>query len=75
MTIFRNPYNNVGAYPPQPFGSVVDKPTLIETSGLNTYNFLRLVNIFGHVAPNHAELVQPAELANELLCGPLNTRK
>ena len=40
MTSFRNPYNNVGAYPPQPFGSVVDKPTLIETAGLNPYNFL-----------------------------------
>jgi hypothetical protein len=40
MTSFRNPYNNVGAYPSQPFGSVVDKPTLIETAGLNPYNFL-----------------------------------
>jgi hypothetical protein len=40
MTSFSNPYNNVGAYPPQPFSSVVDKPTLIETAGLNPYNFL-----------------------------------
>jgi hypothetical protein len=40
MTSFSNPYNNVGAYPPQPFGSIVDKPTLIETAGLNPYNFL-----------------------------------
>ena len=35
----RNPYNNVGDYPPEPFGSVVDKPSLIETAGLNVYNF------------------------------------
>ncbi len=34
-----NPYNNVGAYPPEPFGSVVDKPSLTETAGLNFYNF------------------------------------
>jgi hypothetical protein len=40
MSNIRNPYNNVGAYPPEPFGSVVDKPSLIETAGLNTYNFL-----------------------------------
>ena len=35
----RNPYNNVGDYPPEPFGSVVDTPSLIETAGLNPYNF------------------------------------
>ena len=35
----RNPYNNVGEYPPEPFGSVVDKPSLTETAGLNPYNF------------------------------------
>ena len=35
----RNPYNNVGDYPPEPFGSVVDTPSLTETAGLNTYNF------------------------------------
>jgi len=40
MSNIRNPYNNVGQYPPEPFGSVVDKPSLIETAGLNTYNFL-----------------------------------
>ena len=40
MSSIRNPYNNVGQYPPEPFGSVVDKPSLIETAGLNTYNFL-----------------------------------
>ena len=39
MSILRNPYNNVGEYPPEPFGSVVDKPSLIETAGLNPYNF------------------------------------
>ena len=44
--MLRNPYNNVGSYlPPQPFGSIVDKVkdnenVLIETAGLNTYNFL-----------------------------------
>jgi hypothetical protein len=40
MSNIRNPYNNVGQYPPEPFGSVVDKPSLTETAGLNTYNFL-----------------------------------
>ena len=40
MSNIRNPYNNVGEYPPEPFGSVVDKPSLTETAGLNTYNFL-----------------------------------
>ena len=40
MSSIRNPYNNVGQYPPEPFGSVVDKPSLTETAGLNTYNFL-----------------------------------
>ena len=40
MSSIQNPYNNVGAYPPQPFGSVVDKPTWIETACLNPYNFL-----------------------------------
>ncbi len=40
MSNIRNPYNSVGAYPPEPFGSVVDKPSLIETAGLNPYNFL-----------------------------------
>ena len=46
MTTLRNPYNNVGSsLPPQPFGSVVDQVknnenVLIETAGLNTYNFL-----------------------------------
>ena len=39
MSNIRNPYNNVGQYPPEPFGSVVDKPSLIETAGLNPYNF------------------------------------
>ena len=39
MSNIRNPYNSVGAYPPEPFGSVVDKPSLIETAGLNPYNF------------------------------------
>ena len=45
MSILRNPYNNVGnSLPPQPFGSVVDQVknnenVLIETAGLNTYNF------------------------------------
>ena len=36
MSNIRNPYNSVGAYPPEPFGSVVDNPSLIETAGLNT---------------------------------------
>ena len=46
MSILRNPYNNVGnVLPPQPFGSVVDhvknnENALIETAGLNSYNFL-----------------------------------
>ena len=46
MTTLRNPYNNIGtSLPPQPFGSVVDEVknnenVLIETAGLNTYNFL-----------------------------------
>ena len=40
MSSIRNPYNNVGQYPPEPFGSVVDTPSLTETAGLNTYNFL-----------------------------------
>ena len=40
MSNIRNPYNNVGQYPPEPFGSVVDTPSLTETAGLNTYNFL-----------------------------------
>jgi hypothetical protein len=40
MSNIRNPYNNVGEYPPEPFGSIVDKPSLTETAGLNTYNFL-----------------------------------
>ena len=46
MTTLRNPYNNVGtSLPPQPFGSVVDQVknnenVLIETAGLNQYNFL-----------------------------------
>ena len=46
MTTLRNPYNNVGnVLPPQPFGSVVDQVknnenVLIETAGLNQYNFL-----------------------------------
>jgi len=41
-----NPYNNIGSVlPPQPFGSVVDEVknnenVLIETAGLNSYNFL-----------------------------------
>jgi hypothetical protein len=39
MSNIRNPYNSVGAFPPEPFGSVVDKPSLIETAGLNPYNF------------------------------------
>ena len=39
MSNIRNPYNNVGQYPPEPFGSVVDKPSLTETAGLNTYIF------------------------------------
>ena len=39
MSNIRNPYNSVGEYPPEPFGSVVDKPSLIETAGLNPYNF------------------------------------
>ena len=36
----QNPYNNVGEYPPEPFGSVVDAPSLTETAGLDVYNFL-----------------------------------
>ena len=46
MSSIRNPYNNVGNdLPPQPFGSVVDnikndENALIETAGLNQYNFL-----------------------------------
>ena len=46
MTTLRNPYNNIGtSLPPQPFGSVVDQVknnenVLIETAGLNQYNFL-----------------------------------
>ncbi len=40
MSILRNPYNNVGEYPPEPFGSIVDKPSLTETAGLNQYKFL-----------------------------------
>lgn len=50
MSSIRNPYNNVENYKelaaePQPYGSVVDKivnneNVLIETAGLNQYNFL-----------------------------------
>ena len=46
MASLQNPYNNVGSVlPPQPFGSVVDhiknnENALIETAGLNKYNFL-----------------------------------
>ena len=46
MSSIRNPYNNIGSVlPPQPFGSVVDEVknnenVLIETAGLNSYNFL-----------------------------------
>jgi len=46
MSNLRNPYNNIGSFlPPQPFGSVVDEVknnenALIETAGLNSYNFL-----------------------------------
>ena len=43
MTI-QNPYNNVGDYPPEPFGSVVDKPTLTETAGLTVFNFVDFGN-------------------------------
>jgi hypothetical protein len=46
MSSIKNPYNNIGSFlPPQPFGSVVDEVknnenSLIETAGLNQYNFL-----------------------------------
>ena len=40
----RNPYNSVGDYPPEPFGSVVDKPSLIETAGLDVFNFVDFGN-------------------------------
>ncbi len=40
MSNIRNPYYSVGEYPPEPFGSVVDQPSLAETAGLNTYKFL-----------------------------------
>jgi hypothetical protein len=40
MSSIRNPYNIVGEYPPEPYGSIVDKPSLTETAGLNTYNIL-----------------------------------
>ncbi len=36
MSSIRNPYNSVGAYPPESFGSVVDKPSLTETAGLSS---------------------------------------
>ncbi len=41
MISIRNPYNIVGKYPPEPFGSVVDQVknnenALIETAGLNS---------------------------------------
>ena len=45
MSAIQNPFNNVGSsLPPQPFGSVVDQVknnenVLIETAGLNPYNF------------------------------------
>ena len=48
----QNPYNNVGDYPPEPFGSVVDKPSLMETAGLTVFNFVDLgneLNSFNHV--------------------------
>jgi hypothetical protein len=34
-----NSYNNVGEYPPEPFGSVVETPSSTETAGLDDYNF------------------------------------
>ena len=52
MASISNPYNNVGDYPPEPFGSVVDKPLLTETSGLTVFNFVDLgneLNSFNHV--------------------------
>ena len=54
----RNPYNNVGDYPPEPFGSVVDKPSLIETAGLNPYNFQDVgkeLNAWNHVQRVHTQ--------------------
>ena len=62
MSILRNPYNNVGnVLPPQPFGSVVDnlknnENVLIETAGLNTYNFLDVGQELN--AWNHLQQVQ-----------------
>ena len=44
MSSIQNPYNNVGDYPPDPFGSVVDKPSLMETAGLTVFNFVDLGN-------------------------------
>ncbi len=35
----QNPNNNVGEYPPELFGSVVDTPSLTETAGLDVHNF------------------------------------
>ena len=58
MSNIRNPYNSVGAYPPEPFGSVVDKPSLIETAGLNPYNFQDFGQEFS--AFNDVEKVQQA---------------
>ena len=58
MSSISNPYNNVGDYPPEPFGSVVDKPILTEMAGLNVFNFVDLGNELNSF--NHVQNVQPS---------------
>ena len=66
--MLRNPYNNVGnVLPPQPYGSVVDKVkdnenVLIETAGLNGYNFLDLgqeLKAWNHIQQIHRSAYPP----------------
>ena len=65
MSNIQNPFNNVGnSLPPQPFGSVVDQVknnenVLIETAGLNPYNFQDVGNELS--AWNDVQRVQRAE--------------
>jgi hypothetical protein len=54
----QNPYNNVGEIPPEPFGLVVDAPSLTETAGLDVYNFLDFgneLNAFNDIQKVHSK--------------------
>ncbi len=54
----QNTYNNVGEYPSESFGSVVDDPSLTETAGLDVYNFLDFgneLNAFKDIQQEHSK--------------------